>query len=193
MIPDFVTPKFLVLAVVAVVAVVLLRRLLRNLFARRDPDPQAGMREDLASYPPPAPPGGPYTLTVEGLPARLRLVVIASAGKQGDLDAKTIESHLEQLVPAFGAVLRQDQPKVRLWPPQLSQQGFTLTFHRLVSGPGREGQSSPWVLVAGRTPPGRRKLLVGLALQTEEPNRIGRLILEPDQWANVLRVQKAER
>ena len=74
MIPEFVTPKVLVLAVAVLVAVVLLRLLLRNLFARSEPDPEAGMREDLASYPPPAPSGGPYTLTVEGLPARLRLL-----------------------------------------------------------------------------------------------------------------------
>lgn len=202
MLPDFIINllppalgKFLnaggLYLIVAIVVLLALWILYRKLFGGK-PDPESALLENLGAYPEPETDWGPKELTVEGLPVRLRLVVVAPIGKQSGLSQLEVEAQLEQLVRGMSDILRYDQPKVRVWPPQLSHQGFAVLFHRMMRKPEREKEQSHWVLVAGRTPVGRRKLLVGLALWAEEPTSIGRLTLEPDQWTNVLRVQRAE-
>jgi hypothetical protein len=177
--------------VLGVLAVLVLWILYRKLAGGRTQDPEAALRENLADLPLPTSPWE-RELTVEGTAVRLMLVVVAPVGKQPDLDARAVETQLEELVRGMGDILRQDRPKVRVWPPQLSAEGFTTVFHRLTRKPEREGIPSPWVLLAGRTPVGRRKLLVGLAMLAEEPNRIGRLTLDPNEWTRALRVERSE-
>ncbi len=86
-------------------------------------------------------------------------------------------------------MVNHDRPQVRIWPAQLSNHGFTVTFQRLVKKPEPDGKRSYWTLLAGRNPPGRLPILVGLALYTDEPTTLGRLIVEPDRWGDVLRVR----
>jgi hypothetical protein len=76
---------------------------------------------------------------------------------------------------------------------QLSEPGFRVTFHRSTLKPEREGEPSRWVFVAGRIHTTGYPVLVGLGLWAEQPNAIGRLNLEPNQWLDVLRVQQAAR
>jgi hypothetical protein len=185
--------------VLSVLALVLLLILLavagaiyRLLFRRQrlvPPDPENRLREDLAAYPPPSGPAGPRRLLVEGMPARLRLVVLAPVGKEARIDPAATELLLEHVVRGLGEVVRHDRPQVRVWPAQLSNQGFSVTFQRLVKKPEPEGKRSRWTLVAGRNPPGRLPLLVGLALYTDQPTTLGRFNLEPDRWGDVLRVR----
>jgi hypothetical protein len=86
-------------------------------------------------------------------------------------------------------LVQQDKARVRVWPAQLSNQGFGPTFHRLVERPEEEGEPSRWVLVAGQTAPRPKPVLLGLALYAEEANTIGQLTLKPEQWTETLRVQ----
>src|SRR5262249_22512846 len=86
---------YLVLALLAVGVLLLIAAVFPRtgrLFARRrEPDPDAGLRETLAEYPPPPGGPGPKRLLVEGVPARIRLVVIAPQGKAAKVDADKAE------------------------------------------------------------------------------------------------------
>lgn len=167
-----------------------LGRLARLLLGRRSappPDPDRALEEDLAEYPLPGP-LGPRRLTVEGVPVRVRLVVVAPMGRENYIDSNALELLLDQVVHGLADVLRYDRPRIRLWPPQLSSQGFALKFHRLTRRPEPDGRPSHWVLLAGQTPARPRPLLLGLAVWANEANYIGRLTLEPVRWADLLRV-----
>src|SRR5262249_34680030 len=149
---------------VAVLLVLALALRLARLFRRpaREPDREAHLREDLTTYPPPPAPPGPKRLTVDGVPVRIRLIVLAPAG-QRDLnpdDAQTILDHVRR---GLGEAALVDEPRVVIWPAQLSQTGFAPKFHRLVSAPVRPGQPSPWGLAAGPANLGDEPALPGLA------------------------------
>jgi hypothetical protein len=190
---------WVVLGVAALVALVvawlLLRGIARALFRRRPvpaPDPDAGLEEDLSEYPPPPTRPGARQVHVEGVPARVQLIVVAPVGKRHRVDADALPVLLDQVVRGLAEVIAHDRPRLRVWPPQLSRQGFTVKFHRMTQRPEEEGEPSRWVLVAGESPARPRPLLVGLALACAEANHIGRLTLEPGQWNDVLRVRAAE-
>lgn len=173
------------LLILLLVAFLVLRRLLGK--KQTTGGSERLLREDLAEYPP-APAAGPRRLAVEGQPARMRLVVVAALGQQAGVSASEVERFLDQVLPGLGDVARQDKPRVKVWPPQLSHRGFAPTFHRVVTRPERDGADSRWVLVAGQAKVGKFPVLLGLALQADDANSLGRLTVEPHQWAEVLRV-----
>jgi hypothetical protein len=169
----------------------LLRALGRALFGgRRLPAelPQEPV-EDLATYPPPPQARGEWDLWVYHLPARLRLVVAAPAGKYADVDATAVERLLDAVLPGLGATAARDRASIRIWPPQLSKEGFAASFIRRTRRPEPDGQPSHWVLVAGKAMAGPQAVLLGLALWTDEPSNLGRVYLEPHQWFDVLRLR----
>lgn len=152
------------------------------------PAQERGVKEeDLASYPPP-PPAGVKTLTLEGRPVRVRLVVVAPISKEMPVDISEVENLLDQLVYGLGSVIRHDKPRICIWPAQLSSKGFSFTFNRMLHKPERPGQPSRWILVAGQTPPRPRPVMLGLALLADEPNSVGHVTVEPKQWPSVLRI-----
>jgi hypothetical protein len=187
---------FLVGGLIALlVGAALLRRLWRKLFGgRKEPaDWDERHREVLSECPLPVRPPAPHVLTVYHLPVRLRLVILAPAGKEVEVDATAVEKLLDKLLPGLGAVAANDKPKIRVWPPQLSTQGFVHAFHRCTVRPEPDGEASRWILAAGRTQVGRQPVLLGLGLWAEEPNTIGRVNLEPHQWRDVLRLRAPEQ
>jgi hypothetical protein len=173
----------------------LVRRVGRTLFAARESSPERDrdLPEDLRDCPLPRGTPAGHTLTVYHLPARLRLVIVAPAGKDADVDATHVEALLDLVLPGLGKVAARDRPRIRVWPPQLSHQGFAASFHRRTPRPEPEGEPSRWVLAAGRAHAGRQPVLLGLGLWTDEPNTLGRLTLEPHQWLDVLRLRSPER
>lgn len=171
-----------------------LRALGRALFRRRKPAPdwERDLRENLDECPLPVRPPGSRGLYVYHLPVRLRLVIVAPAGKESDVDATAVEKLLDRIVPGLGNVARNDRPCIRVWPPQLSQQGFLVLFHRCTATPEGEGEPSRWVFVAGRVVVSKQPVLVGLGLWADEPNAVGRVNLEARQWLDVLRLRALE-
>lgn len=147
--------------------------------------------ENLADYSPPAPAEG-CRLSLYHLPVRLRLVVMAAIGTEGAVEESTALELLDRVVPGLGAIVAQEQARIRVWPPQVSQQGFTLAFHRRTQRPQPEGELSHWVLAAGRAQAGRQAILLGLAMWTDEPTTIGRLSIDTYQWLDVLRIKPME-
>ncbi len=190
------TVEWVVLGVAVLVAFLLLAAvggaIWRALFRRRkktEEDWDRELRENLEACPlPPAVPG-PRQLTVYHVPVRLRLVVVAPAGHEGDVDATAVENLLDLVLPGLGDIAREDRPRIRVWPPQFSQQGFGIAFFRRAIRPEREGEPSRWVLVAGRAQVGRNPVLLGLGLWAEQPNTLGHITLEPRQWLDVVRLR----
>src|SRR5439155_24645486 len=153
---------------------------------------ERGLEENLATYPPPPGSPGPRRLLVEGEPVRLRLVVVAPVGRQTSLDAGEVESLLEHVQRGLGAIAQKDRPRVRVWPPQLSNDGFVVSFQRLTRRPEPEGRPSRWVTVAGQVQAGSKKVLLGMAVLADEINSVGHVMLKPDEWAQTLQIKKLE-
>jgi hypothetical protein len=162
-----------------------------GIFGRPVVDLEKGQREKLADYPPSPGDPGPRRLTVQGLPVRVRLVVVAPIGK-ASIVAEEVEALLEQIIRGLGDIAGKDKPRVRVWPAQLSNTGFAPVFHRLTEKPEPDGQPSRWVLVAGQARAGGKPVLLGLALWADEASTLGRLTLDQSRWGEVLRVQTLE-
>jgi hypothetical protein len=173
--------KYGLLAAGGLLVFLMLFALLRG---RRRADPDRGLAENLAGYP--TAPGRPrHRLTVRGQPARLRLVAVAPMGQNplGD-----VEALLAEVARGLGEAARQDRPRVRVWPPQLSATGFPQQFFRLTLRPEAPGRPSHWVRVAGQARVGSQPILLGLALYADDPTQLDQVILQPNDWAEALRV-----
>jgi hypothetical protein len=179
-------------AAAGAVALIILFLLLRRMFGGKKKSADvvdAGLRENLADYPPLKPGGGDRRLLVEGVPVRLRLVVLAPAGTSAEIEEGEVDGLLDKVLSGLGAIRAQDKPRVRLWPTQTSNEGFANKFHNNTIIPEGRGEMSPWTCVAGRARLGKTQVMVGLAMQAVKPNVLGRKTVEADQWAQVLRVR----
>lgn len=183
----------LVCAVLGLVVLLWLRslgkRLYRALFRRkkRKRYGEKQLRENLALLSEGYTEAGPRQVTVKGIPARLRLVVMAPAGKDvGDLSPEMVDHLLDLIKPGLGEVASYDYPKVHVWPRQYSAGGFPLAFFEHVRVPESKGRRSPWVLLAGTVSLGRQKVHVGLALHADEPNNLRNVTVKNEQWLDHL-------
>lgn len=173
----------------------LLSRTWRALLARFTKPSDLSDRElyvDLESCPLPTRPPGEYHLTVYHLPVRLRLVVVAPLGKEAVIDVLQVEDLLDQVLPGLGKLTRDERPRVRVWPPELSYRGFTMAFRRRVALAKTEESVSRWILAAGRAAAGQQTILLGLGLWAEEPCTLGYVNLESHQWRDVLRLRRTQ-
>jgi hypothetical protein len=191
---DFIS--LVLLGVVGLVVLLLLVWLLRALFRRRKPKRDnwdKDLRIELDDCPLPVAPAGVRGLTLYHLPVRLRLVVLAPLGKEGQIDATAVEKLLDLVIPGLGGLAQRDRPRIRIWPAQMSQHGFHATFHRNTPKAAGRGESSRWVLVSGRIQAARQPILLGLGLWADQPNTLDRITLEPNQWLDVLRIRNPEK
>jgi hypothetical protein len=170
------------------------RRLLRALLRlpRRPVREEPQLDEDLANFVPPPGLLGPRRLFIEGVPARLRLVVVAAPGKGATIAETAIGEVLDQVRWGLGAIARQDQATLRIWPGQLSAHGFPAVFHRKLHKADADGQPSHWVLLAGPTPPRPHSVLLGLAVWTDAATTIGQLSMDTGQWIKTLNIETVE-
>ncbi len=178
---------YLIVGVAGVVALALGVLLYFLLSGRpKKENPEGGLEENLAEYPPPPVVPGTRKLTVKSLPTRLRLVVIAPVGKTQAPNANQAEALLDRVLHGLGDVAKADKPRIVVWPAQLSNVGFAPTFFRLVQRPEPEHEASRWVLVAGPATAAGQKILLGLALWADEATDLGHIKLEPHEWNEVL-------
>ncbi len=182
-----------ILAGAALLALLVLWLMLRSLF-RGGKKQKTGVfqqeetSEDLSRYPPLNRPPGANVAAVYNVATRLRLVVVAPVGKQ-PIDPTSVEAMLDLVVPGLGQVARDDKPRVRVWPPQLSHHGFGATFNQMTQTFEVEGEPSHWILVAGRAQVGKQPVALGLAFWAEQPNTVGRLNIEAHQWLDMVRLR----
>lgn len=157
---------------------------------KRGDVPERENREEiLAQYPEAKPSTGDRQLRIEGVPVRMRLVVVAPAGGQSEIDTNTIEKLLDRVLPGLGEIYKQDKPRLRIWPQQLSYEGFAKHFHRNTRVPEGDGELSRWAIVAGRAKLSKFQVMLGFALQGIKPHSIGRKSIEAHQWDEVLRIR----
>lgn len=173
------------------VAVVVLLRIATN--RKRMPvDLEGGLRELLADYPPP-PSSTQKRLTINGEPVRLRLVVVCPVGKLHDpLSADGVAEILDEVRRGLGALVQLDKPRIKIWPPQLSVAGFAPTFHRLVQSPDLPEQPSRWIKLAGPARTKRKPILLGITALSDEPCKLGDVVVETTEWGELLEVNRYE-
>ena len=185
---------YVVLALVGLLVLLILSSLVKRMFGgqRSTPAGKSPLEENLGDYPPLAASTGDRQLRVEGVPVRLRLVVVAPAGNDADVDIDEADNLLERILPGLGEFRKGDKARVKVWPRQLSYEGFTKHFQRNMITPEGEGEPSRWVLLGGRAKLGKQQIMLGLALQAIKPTTIGRRTLEAHEWPTVLRVRVRE-
>ncbi|HZZ78449.1 MAG TPA: hypothetical protein VFE62_08010 [Gemmataceae bacterium] len=155
---------------------------------KEKPEDRSDLTEDLTTYPDLKSRPGDTQLRAEGSPVRLRLVVLAPAGN-AEIDEDSIPKILEEVVAGMGAIYKNDKPRVKIWPKQVSYQGFATFFHSHTETGASEKEQTRWVLVAGRIKVGKTQYMLGLGMQTIKPNPIGRRTVDAHEWSNVLRVR----
>jgi hypothetical protein len=176
-------------------AVLLLLIVLRRVLRRPEPAPQLPPDErfiDLGQFDLLGPRGELPRAEVYGVPVRIALVVLAPVGRDGVApDAGQFNDILEQLVPGFLAVTSQDKPLMKIWPGQLSAQGFTNAFFNNVPLPGDRGKGTPWCALSGRFSALGQSYLAGLVCCAAQSNGLGQYGIQHEgQWNDVLRVRR---
>ena len=149
-------------------------------------DLEAGLIEKLGDYPPAGP--GPQRLLLRGQPLRLRLAVLAPLGKRTLPANNAMEPLLDLVLRGLGDIARQDRPRLRIWPAQLSHHGFAPIFFRLTHRPEPAGKPSPWILAAGPVRAGGQQFLLGLALYADSPIDTNNVIVQANEWSEIFRV-----
>ncbi|MCI0378329.1 MAG: hypothetical protein L0215_12040 [Gemmataceae bacterium] len=184
---------YAVLIVVGLLLLLLLWAVLTRLLRRPPEKPtRQSFEEILNDYPDASPKSGDRQLRFEGVPVRLRLVVVAPSGTGSEVDQEEVEKMLDGVVPGLGEIYKEDLPRLRIWPTQLSHEGFANQFHRNMIVPEPENEPTRWVLVAGRARAGKRQIMLGLALQAVKPTTIARQFIDAHQWALLLKVRVKE-
>ncbi len=177
----------LVLVVVWWGAPRLLRRWRQRRPTRRDTAAREPTLDELAPAGPPA--HGPQLL-LRNIPVRLVMVVLAPVGRGSPVPSSAeIPQIVDQIVPGLQKVAAAHGAAIKLWPPQLSTQGFASAFFGDQPLPGNRGKGSPWSALTGRFSTGDRPMLAGIILRAAAPNNLGQITLEDEtRWLDALRV-----
>ncbi len=128
---------------------------------------------------------GPRQATVLGVPARLRLVVVAPTEPEaGAVPPAAVLGLLDTLLPGLGEVAGYDVPRVEVWGPQ--PENFPQAIREGVEFPEAAGQPSQWVIVAGTAATAGATLNVALALHASAvmPNRM--IQVPQEKWSGVI-------
>lgn len=178
-------------AVAAVVFLVLLavRILRRKRKADRQPIPDLFV--DVSRLDASGPPAvGPHA-EFYGLPVRLAVVVVAPAGRQGELPPpEVLPGLIDRLVPGLSSIIADQRPMICRWPVQLSSQGFAQRFFNQVALPGDHGKGTPWCSIAGKLKVGDRLFLIGIVCCAHQPNGLSQVIVQHEgQWLDILRIR----
>jgi hypothetical protein len=184
---------YVILGIGGLIVLLLLWTIVRALLPRgkKAAGGSRSLEENLEQYPAPPPRTGHRRLLVDGVPVRLRLVVIAPTGSDSDeaLDLDQLDALLERVLPGLGEIYKVDKPRVKRWKRQLSYQGFATHFFGNMLTGAAEGELSPWVLVAGRVKLKGMQLMLGLALLALKPTTVGERTVDAHEWESTLRVR----
>src|SRR5262249_34831950 len=133
---------------------------------------------------------GPRRPTVKGLPGRLRLVGLCQAARNtGELSEEMADRVLDWIKPGLAEVAACDYPRVCVWPPNYSAEGFAITVASHVLFPEPRGERSRWVLVTGRVKMGRALIHVCLGLYADEKNTLRQVKVRGERWQGVVGIQ----
>lgn len=152
------------------------------------------LREDLRQLGESFTEEGDKRITVKGVPARLRLVVLSLGSRHaGELSEEMSDRVLDWIKPGLSEATATDYPRVRVWPPFYSHDGFATAFAANVVIPESKGTKSRWVLVSGQVTMGKSTLHVGLGLYADEANTLRNLTVKREKWAGVIGVTEVRQ
>jgi len=176
-------------ALLVVLIVVRYMRARRRVLGLPEPDLFVDVGLLDASGPPPQ---GPR-LEFYGTQVRLAVVVVAPAGRQGELPpAGILPTLMDRLVPGLPHVVASHRPMICRWPAQLSTQGFAQSFFNHVALPGDRGKGTPWCSIAGKLQVGDRLFLIGLVCCANQPSGLSQFVVQHEgQWLDILRIRDA--
>jgi len=128
-----------------------------------------------------------------GTPVRLAVIVLAPAGRQGELPPEAaLPKLLDRLIPGLSHVVAQHRPLMARWPVQLSTQGFAQAFFNHVALPGDRGKGTPWCSIAGKLQIGDRLFLFGFVCCASQANGLSQFVVQHEgQWLDILRIRDA--
>lgn len=188
-----------IIAVVGFIALLWLRSIVRRLKRamkprkkkkKRSRKVQADLREKLSEIGHAYTEEGTHQLTVKGVPARLRLVILSLGARSSDrLNEEMVDRVLDWIKPGLAEATATDYPRVRLWPPCYSVDGFASQFANFVSIPDPRGAKSHWVLLSGQVKMGQVIVNVGLAAYTDTPTAMRNIKIKREDWLGVVGVQ----
>jgi hypothetical protein len=137
---------------------------------------------------------GDRRLTVNGVPARLRLVLMSLGTKNaGELTEEMADRVLDWIKPGLAELTSGDYPAVRVWPPFFSAGGFASAVAANVVFPNLAGERSHWVVLVGQVKMGQAVVNVALGLYADEPHSMRTIKVTDNQWLGVLSVQEPRR
>ncbi|MBM3997673.1 MAG: hypothetical protein FJ303_26520 [Planctomycetes bacterium] len=173
-----------------VILLMIVMAVLRFLFGGSEQKPELpNLEENLDEYPDLKSSTGDRQLRIEGVPVRLRLIVLAPAGSASEIDVDELPEVLDKILPGLGEIYKRDKPRVKVWPTQTSYKGFANFFHRNVQTGSADGEETRWATIAGRVKLGTFQIMLGMALQSIKPNSVGKRTVDSHEWASVLRVR----
>jgi hypothetical protein len=158
---------------------------------RRVPAPVAPtLKVNVAALPEAGPPESGPALRIYNVPVRLAMVVLAPVGRGAETPAADeVSEIIDQIVPGLGAVAAAHGSAIKVWPAQLSSQGFLHQFSVNVGLPGDAGKGTPWCSACGRFEADGTPYLAGLLLCAAKGNSLGQFLVEREsQWPDMLRV-----
>jgi hypothetical protein len=151
---------------------------------KKNHNQEKGLKQNLADCPPPPKPGA-RGLEVNGVAARIRLIVLAPAGNVQQITMEKVDGFLDGAIRGLSQVAKYDKPRIVIWPAQLSLPGFAPTFHRNVSVPGSE-----WIKIAGPVEVSGKPVLLGMALLADEETDLGEIDVQGSEWVDAIDVIK---
>jgi hypothetical protein len=126
---------------------------------------------------------GPSEATVHGVPARLRLVVLAPARAGGaKVTTDMAAGVLDAVLPGLAGVAAYDAPRVEVWDDARPRDHFRQAFLQRVEVPEPPGAPSRWVLLDGEAP----AVHVGLALYADAATTRREVAVAAGHWSEVL-------
>lgn len=152
--------------------------------------PAPALQVNVAALPAEGPPSAGPTLRIYHVPVRLAMVVIAPVGRGAPPPmADAVLEIIDQIIPGLGLIAGAHGAAIKVWPAQLSTQGFLHQFAVNVGLPGDAGKGTPWCSVCGRFEAEGTPYLAGLLLCAAKGNSLGQILVERESlWPDMLRV-----
>lgn len=152
--------------------------------------PAPTLQVNVDALPAEGPPEQGPSLRLYNVPVRCAMLVLAPVGRGAvQPSAEKIGEIIDQVVPGLASVAEAHRTSIKVWPAQLSSQGFLHQFSVNVGLPGDAGKGTPWSSVCGRFEAQGVPYLVGLLLCAARSNSLGQFLVEREtQWPDMLRV-----
>ena len=178
----------IVLGGVALVVVVLLVLLATSFKKTKKAGPTGPPPLDLRSFGQQGPPAAGPQLAAMNVPVRLAALVVAPAGREGQLPAdQALAMMMDQSIPGIAKVIQQHQPQIYRWPGQLSAEGFNRIFFTS-TGLSNQGKGTPWCCAAGPIIYKDHRMFVGMLMRSQAENNIAQYSFDKDtKWLDVIR------